>query len=179
MSKNPQLTNIRIIQQPNNEMRTALKPWKGSYPQDKKFKVLKRNSSRATIKPFSTENLCHIRLRDSPSTHQNGYGREEKSVKKIVQEVAISQVPKMENVVTSHVMCKVKHSDEGSLKLKARITVHGNKILRRTASHPTQRRVLQLVLEFFCHMQQSSVELRARFISRLPFCRRIPRATRT
>ena len=62
-----------------------------------------------------------------PYATQNAYAREEQSFKKIIHEVAVSQIPKKANVVTSHVLYKVKSCDDGSLTLKARIAVHGNK----------------------------------------------------
>ena len=62
-----------------------------------------------------------------PYATQIAYAREEQPFKKIAHEVAVSQIPKKANVVTSQVLYKVKRCDDGSLTLKARIAVHGNK----------------------------------------------------
>ena len=41
--------------------------------------------------------------------------------------MCVSKVPKDSNIITSHVLYKVRANDNGSLKLKARIAPHGNK----------------------------------------------------
>lgn len=43
------------------------------------------------------------------------------------QEVAERGLPKGANLISSHVVFKVKTNDDGSLKLKGRIVVHGNR----------------------------------------------------
>lgn len=58
---------------------------------------------------------------------QNAYKKEEESFKKTVQMVHVSKVPADANVITRHVIYKVKTNDDGSLKMKARIAPHGNK----------------------------------------------------
>ena len=57
----------------------------------------------------------------------NAYKEEESKFMKTVREVSIDKVPKDSNVITSHVIYKVKANDNGSLKMKARIAPHGNK----------------------------------------------------
>lgn len=42
-------------------------------------------------------------------------------------EVAESDLPKLANIISSHVIFKVKKNDDGTLKRKDRIVVHGNK----------------------------------------------------
>ena len=61
----------------------------------------------------------------------NAYYKEEESFKDTVETVTISQVPENANVITSHVIYKVKKNDDGSFKMKARIAPHGNKDLDR------------------------------------------------
>ena len=57
----------------------------------------------------------------------NTYHDEELKFLKTVREVPIHGAPKNSNIITSHVIYKVKENDEGSLKMKARIGLHGNK----------------------------------------------------
>ena len=59
-------------------------------------------------------------------TH-NAYKKEESSFLKTVQLVHISDVPENENVITSHVLYKVKDCDDRKRLMKARIAPHGNK----------------------------------------------------
>lgn len=61
----------------------------------------------------------------------NAYEKEEESFKDTVEAIPISQVPDNANVITSHVIYKVKTNDDGSFKMKARIAPHGNKDLDR------------------------------------------------
>lgn len=56
----------------------------------------------------------------------NAYKAEEDEFKKTVKKVPIEDVPKNANVISSHVIYKVKVKDDKSLKLKARIAPHGN-----------------------------------------------------
>ena len=46
---------------------------------------------------------------------------------KTVREVQIEKVPKNSNIITSHVIYRVKENNDGSLKMRARIAPHGNK----------------------------------------------------
>lgn len=46
--------------------------------------------------------------------------------KKSVCFIKIDDVPKNANIISSHVIYKIKISDDASLKLKARIAPHGN-----------------------------------------------------
>lgn len=57
----------------------------------------------------------------------NAYNAKEEKFKQTVQEVHVTVVPKNANIITSHVIYKVKPNDDGSLKMKARIAPHGNK----------------------------------------------------
>eukprot|EP00171_Calliarthron_tuberculosum_P022021 IDg22021t1 len=58
---------------------------------------------------------------------QNAFEKEEKSFKKTVREVHVQNVPSNANVISSHVIYKVKILDDGSKLMKARIAPHGNK----------------------------------------------------
>ena len=55
------------------------------------------------------------------------YRKEESSFLKTVQLVHISDFPESANVITSHVLYKVKDCDDGTRLMKARIAPHGNK----------------------------------------------------
>ncbi len=57
----------------------------------------------------------------------NAYHDEEINFMKIFRSVSIDKVPNSSNVITSHVIYKVKANDDGTLKMKARIAPHGNK----------------------------------------------------
>ena len=57
----------------------------------------------------------------------NSYQLEEDSFIKTVKLVHVSDVPKDANIITSHVIYKVKSNDDGTYKMKARIAPHGNK----------------------------------------------------
>ena len=56
----------------------------------------------------------------------NAYKAEEETFLKTVRPVTHDKIPAGSNVISSHVLYKVKQNDEGSLKLKARIAPHGN-----------------------------------------------------
>lgn len=75
----------------------------------------------------NTEFMLHPAQGLPPFATQNAYDKEERSFKKIVKDVPVSRVPKNANIVSSHVLYKVKKCDDNSLTLKARIAVHGNK----------------------------------------------------
>lgn len=66
-------------------------------------------------------------------THVNesAYVAEQDTFLKTCREVAISDVPKSENVISSHTIYKIKTLDDGSRLCKARITPYGNKARRR------------------------------------------------
>ena len=55
------------------------------------------------------------------------YKQEEDIFKKTVRMVHVSKVPSDANVITSHVIYKVKLNDDASLKIRARIAPHGDK----------------------------------------------------
>jgi len=57
----------------------------------------------------------------------NAYHHEQMKFKVTVKEINVKSVPSNANVITSHVIYKVKANDDGSLKMKARIAPHGNK----------------------------------------------------
>lgn len=54
------------------------------------------------------------------------FSDEEETFLKNVKVIFRADLPSDANVVNSHVLYKVKHNDDGSLKLKARIAPHGN-----------------------------------------------------
>lgn len=58
---------------------------------------------------------------------QNAYSIEEINFKKIFKEVHFSDIPADANIISSHVLYKVKVNDDNSLMMKARIGPHGNK----------------------------------------------------
>ena len=62
-----------------------------------------------------------------PHSVWNAYQKEKSKFMKTVREVSVDKVPKGSNVITSHVIYKVKANDDGKLKMKARIAPHGNK----------------------------------------------------
>lgn len=59
----------------------------------------------------------------------NAYTEEERSFKKTVECVPRLQIPSNANIITIHVLYKVKVIDDDTFKLKARIAPHGNKDL--------------------------------------------------
>ena len=58
---------------------------------------------------------------------QRAYKREEAAFMKTVKCVHISAVPPNANIISSHVIYKVKLKDDGGLEMKSRIAPHGNK----------------------------------------------------
>ena len=58
---------------------------------------------------------------------ENAYNEEENKFKKQVKEIHVSKIPKNSNVITSHVLYKIKTLDDSSLLCKDRIAPHGNK----------------------------------------------------
>ena len=79
----------------------------------------------------------------------NAFHDEEVKFLKTVRQVPIDKVPKNSNVITSHLIYKVKANDDGSFKMKARIAPHGikdkGKYLLKTDSSqcpPTGVRIL-------------------------------------
>jgi len=59
-------------------------------------------------------------------TH-NAYRKEEDSFVETVKKVHVSDIPEGANIITSHVLYKVKLRDDGTKMIKARIAPHGNK----------------------------------------------------
>ena len=78
-------------------------------------------------KPSRTNNLCCIKRKDYPHLIWNAYNDKELKCSIMVCEVPIETVSQISNVITSHIISKVKLNDDGSLKIKARIALHGNK----------------------------------------------------
>lgn len=69
-----------------------------------------------------------FQLQDLPSFPMGiAYAREESVFKKNAKLVSISKVPKTANIITSHVIDKLKISDDTSYKLKKRTAPHGSK----------------------------------------------------
>ena len=46
---------------------------------------------------------------------------------KALREVPIDKFPENSNIITSHLIYRLKANDDGSLKMKAEIAPHGNK----------------------------------------------------
>lgn len=57
----------------------------------------------------------------------NAYKDEETTFRKTNRDVMTANIPENSNVITSHVIYKVKLNDDGSFKMKARIAPQGNK----------------------------------------------------
>lgn len=57
----------------------------------------------------------------------NAYAREEETFLKTARPVYQREVPPGANVISSHTLYKLKHNDNNSFRLKARIAPHGNK----------------------------------------------------
>ena len=66
-----------------------------------------------------------------PHSVKSSYCEEETNFMKTVREVSFNQVTKVSNIITSHVIYKVKANDDGSLKINARIVPHVNKVKDR------------------------------------------------
>jgi len=62
-----------------------------------------------------------------PFITQNAYDKEENAFLKTVRPVHVSEIPERANIITSHVLYKVKNCDDGTQIMKARIAPHGNK----------------------------------------------------
>lgn len=69
--------------------------------------------------------LHHAKV-ESPHPAWNAYREEEIKFMKTVREVAINDVPQNANIITNHVIYKVKANVDGTLKMKAQIATHGN-----------------------------------------------------
>ena len=62
-----------------------------------------------------------------PYLERDAYQEEQQKFMKAVREVSVHTIPKDSSTITSHVTCKVKQNDGGSLKMKARVAPQGNK----------------------------------------------------
>jgi len=62
-----------------------------------------------------------------PFVTQNAYMAEEESFLKTVRHVNLEEIPQGANIISSHVLYKVKDRDDGTRIIKARIAPHGNK----------------------------------------------------
>lgn len=77
---------------------------------------------------FSQKPFMYYQAQGLPSFPLlNAYKEEKEDFKRTVKIVPIYKTPKNANVITSHVLYKVKTNDENSLKMKAGIAPHGNK----------------------------------------------------
>ena len=77
---------------------------------------------------FKSKEFFLSEAQDLPSfVTQNAYEREQSSFMKTVQEVHVSKIPPNSNIISSHVLYKVKTLDDGSRIVKARIARHGNR----------------------------------------------------
>lgn len=56
----------------------------------------------------------------------NTYSTQEEKFKSTVKEVYSKSIPESANVITSHVLYKIKANDDVALRMKARIAPHGN-----------------------------------------------------
>ena len=89
------------------------------------------SSEQSDLKPmfehFGNKPFLAYQAQGFPSYMlHNAYHEEEESFKRTVRVVARSTVPSNANVISSHVIYKIKVNDDESLKLKARIAPHGN-----------------------------------------------------
>lgn len=58
---------------------------------------------------------------------ENAYSKLEAQFVQQVRQVSINDLPRNPNVISSHVLCKVKEDDDGHKSIKAPIAPHGNK----------------------------------------------------
>ena len=86
-----------------------------------------QNDLKDLLEHFGNKSFLGYMAEGFPSyLMQNAYFDEENSFKKTVRVVSRYEVPAESNVISSHVIYKIKVTDDGSLKLKARIAPHGN-----------------------------------------------------
>ena len=101
---------------------------------------------------------------------QNAYSVEEYQFVKNSSQIHVSEVPDTANVISSHVLYKIKQLDDGSRLCKARISPHGNKDRERkdlktdSASCPPLgiRIVLSTCLIF--HWYLAKIDIKAAFL---------------
>lgn len=77
---------------------------------------------------FGNKDFMSFQAQSLPSyiTH-NAYQKDEEAFMKTVRAVPVENVPPDANIITIHVIYKVKHGDDGSRIMKSRIAPHGNK----------------------------------------------------
>lgn len=75
---------------------------------------------------WATLFLLYDSQRFEQSVFHNKYEREKQKCIATVERVQRSQVPRDANIMSSHVVCKIKVEDHDSFRLKARTTVHGS-----------------------------------------------------
>lgn len=87
---------------------------------------------------------------------KNAYDAEEESFLKTTKIMPISEIPADESVVNSRVLYSIKHADDGTIKMKARISPHGNEdnlkdVLTKDCSKfpPTGLRIIDSIASFF------------------------------
>ena len=87
---------------------------------------------------------------------ENAFQSELKSFLETVEQIPWSDVPDGSNIIGSHGIFKMKTNDDGSLKLKARIALHGNEDSQKAEMKtdccicsPTGIRIVVMVAAFF------------------------------
>jgi len=92
------------------------------------LKSIQEDAMNMYFKAFEHKEFTRGSAQGLPSFVQdNAYKTEEAKFLRTVRMIPPSKIPKGANVITSHVIYKVKQSDDGDLFLKARIAPHGNK----------------------------------------------------
>lgn len=80
------------------------------------------------LKCFRHEDFLKFHAQDLATyVLQRAYKRKEASFKKTVKCVPISSVPPNASIISSHIIYKVEHKDDGDLKVKSRVATQGNK----------------------------------------------------
>lgn len=83
-------------------------------------------------------------------------------------------IPAEANIISFHVLYKVKHNGDKYLKMKDRTSSHGNKNTYITKRNSTAQCALQLASEFYSTLQRSYCSLCLRSISQAPFLQKGP-----
>jgi len=105
--------------------------WKAIETNQVSLKELKSLSAEATEKYFNNFGYKTFLLHETQGLPgyviDNAYSKQEESFMEQVRSVPIGKVPRNANVISSHVIYKVKLNDDGTKEIKARIAPHGNK----------------------------------------------------
>lgn len=81
---------------------------------------------------------------------ENAYKVEETEFRKSCENIHITNIPDDANILSSHVLYKIKDLDDGSKRCKARIAPHGNRDQEKSTSALTLLHAHHLEFEFSC-----------------------------